>query len=77
MAGISEGFSKFGEKIAGWFHERSFSVKDILKVVLLLFVMLDVVLLLYLKVVSVRRKRRRKLERARRERQRIRAMYEE
>ena len=77
VAGISEGFSKFGEKIAGWFHERSFSVKDILKVVLLLFVMLDVVLLLYLKVVSVRRKRRRKLERARRERQRIRAMYEE
>ncbi len=65
----------------GQFMKTTYSMKSIMKTAVLIFFALDIVLVIYLKVLAVRRKRRRKLERARRERQRIRqeirAMYGE
>lgn len=61
--------------------KTTYSMKTIMKTALVIFVALDIVLVLYLKVLAVRRKRKRMLEKARRERQRIRqqirAMYGE
>lgn len=51
--------------------KTTYSMKSIMKVALVVFFALDIVLVVYLKVLSVRRKRKRKLEHARRERQRI------
>lgn len=53
------------------------AVNSILKVVLVLCICMAAVLGVYGKIVSVRRERRRKLQRARRERERIRELYEE
>ena len=61
--------------------KTTYSMKSIMKTALLIFFALDIVLVLYLRVLAIRRKRKRKLEKARRERQRIRqeirAMYGE
>ena len=61
--------------------KTTYSMKNIMKTALLIFFALDIVLVLYLRVLAIRRKRKRKLEKARRERQRIRqeirAMYGE
>lgn len=61
--------------------KTTYSMKTIMKTAVLIFFALDIVLVIYLKVLAIRRKRKRKLERARRERQRIRqqirAMYGE
>lgn len=61
--------------------KTTYSMKSIMKTALIIFFALDIILVSYLKVLSVRRKRKRKLEKARRERQRIRqeirAMYGE
>lgn len=51
--------------------KTTYSMKSIMKVALAAFLALDIVLVIYLKVLSIRRKRKRKLERAKRERQRI------
>lgn len=51
--------------------KTTYSMKSIMKVALIIFFVLDTILVIYLKVLSVRRKRKRKLERAKRERQRI------
>lgn len=51
--------------------KTTYSMKSIMRVALVIFFALDIVLVIYLKVLSVRRKRRRKLEHAKRERQRI------
>ncbi len=65
----------------GQLMKTTYSMKSIMKTAVLIFFALDIILVIYLKVLAVRRKRRRKLERARRERQRIRqeirAMYGE
>ena len=61
--------------------KTTYSMKNIMKTALIIFFALDIVLVVYLKVLAVRRKRKRMLEKARRERQRIRqqirAMYGE
>ena len=61
--------------------KTTYSMKTIMKTALIIFFALDIVLVVYLKVLAIRRKRKRKLEKARRERQRIRqeirAMYGE
>lgn len=61
--------------------KTTYSMKTIMKTALIIFFALDIVLVVYLKVLAVRRKRKRMLEKARRERQRIRqqirAMYGE
>ena len=61
--------------------KTTYSMKAIMKTALIIFFALDIILVSYLKVLSVRRKRKKKLEKARRERQRIRqqirAMYGE
>ncbi len=51
--------------------KTTYSMKSIMRVALVVFFALDIALVIYLKVLSVRRKRKRKLERAKRERQRI------
>ena len=51
--------------------KTTYSMKSIMKAALVIFFALDTILVIYLKVLSVRRKRKRKLERAKRERQRI------
>lgn len=51
--------------------KTTYSMKSIMKVALIIFFALDIVLVIYLKVLSVRRKRKRKLERTKRERQQI------
>lgn len=51
--------------------KTTYSMKSIMKVALAVFFALDIILVIYLKVLSIRRKRKRKLERAKRERQRI------
>ncbi len=61
--------------------KTTYSMKTIMKTALIIFFALDIVLVAYLKVLAIRRKRKRMLEKARRERQRIRqqirAMYGE
>lgn len=61
--------------------KTTYSMKTIMKTAVIIFFALDIILVVYLRVLAVRRKRKRKLERARRERQRIRqeirAMYGE
>lgn len=52
--------------------KTTYSMKSIMKTAVIIFIALDIVLVVYLKVLAIRRKRKRKLERARRERQRIR-----
>lgn len=52
--------------------KTTYSMKSIMKTAVIIFIALDIVLIVYLKVLAIRRKRKRKLERARRERQRIR-----
>ncbi len=51
--------------------KTTYSMKTVMKAALIIFILLDVVLVIYLKVLSIRRKRKRKLEHAKRERQRI------
>lgn len=60
-----------------WLSGQNLTGREKLSVALILFVVLDIVLMVYMRVVSIRRKRRKKLEQARRERQRIRALYGE
>lgn len=52
--------------------KTTYSMKNIMKTAVIIFIALDIVLVFYLKILSIRRKRKRKLEHARRERQRIR-----
>lgn len=51
--------------------KTTYSMKSVMKVALVIFFVLDIVLVIYLKVLSVRRKRKRMLESAKRKRQRI------
>lgn len=51
--------------------KTTYSMKSVMRVALVVFFALDIALAIYLKVLAIRRKRKKKLEHAKRERQRI------